>query len=71
MRPDGSETRQLTDDPFFGFSALDWSLDSSSLVLMRSDQVDLAQPSEIWLYGIDGGEAAKLVIGGYMPRWIP
>jgi len=71
MRHDGSEARQLTDDPFFGFSALDWSLDSSTLVLMRSNQVDLAQLSEIWLYEIEGGEATKLVVGGYMPRWIP
>jgi hypothetical protein len=71
MRHDGSEARQLTEAPFFGFSALDWSLDSSTLVLMRSNQVDLAQPSEIWLYKIDGGAATKLVIGGYMPRWIP
>jgi TolB protein len=71
MRHDGSEARQLTDEPPFGFSAIDWSLDSSTLVLMRSDLVDLAQPSEIWLYEIDGGEATKLVVGGYMPRWIP
>lgn len=71
MRHDGSEAHQLTDDPFFGFSALDWSLDSSTLVLMRSDQVDLAQPSEIWSYEIEGGEATKLVTGGYMPRWLP
>jgi dipeptidyl aminopeptidase/acylaminoacyl peptidase len=71
MRHDGSEARQLTEAPYFGFSALDWSLDSSTLVLMRSDQVDLSQPSEIWLYTIDGGEATNLVIGGYMPRWIP
>ncbi len=71
MRYDGSEARQLTDDPYFGFSALDWSLDSTTLVLMRSDQVDLAQPSEIWLYEIDGGKKTKLIVGGYMPRWIP
>ncbi len=71
MRHDGSEARKLTDEPTFGFSAIDWSLDSSTLVLMRSDQVDLAQPSEIWSYEIDGGDTTKLVVGGYMPRWIP
>ncbi|HEY45559.1 MAG: hypothetical protein AMJ88_12325 [Anaerolineae bacterium SM23_ 63] len=71
MRDDGAEARQLIEAPLFGFSALDWNLDSSTLVFMRSDQVDLAQPSEIWLYEIDGGEATKLVVGGYMPRWIP
>jgi dipeptidyl aminopeptidase/acylaminoacyl peptidase len=71
MRRDGSGARQLTDDPFYGFSALDWSLNSSNLVLMRSDQVDLSQPSEIWLYDVIAGEATKLLDGGYMPRWIP
>jgi TolB protein len=71
MRHDGSDARQLTDEPFFGFSAIDWSLDSSTLVFMRSDQVDLAQPSEIWFYEIESGEVMKLVSGGYMPRWIP
>jgi dipeptidyl aminopeptidase/acylaminoacyl peptidase len=71
MRDDGSQAQQLADEPLFGFSALDWSLDSSTLVLMRSNQVDLAQPSEIWLYEIENGEARRLVVGGYMPHWIP
>jgi hypothetical protein len=71
MRHDGSQVRQLADEPLFGFSALDWSLDSSTLVLMRRNQVDLTEPSEVWLYDIEGGEAHRLVVGGYMPHWIP
>jgi dipeptidyl aminopeptidase/acylaminoacyl peptidase len=71
MRHDGSQAQQLADEPLFGFSALDWSLDSSTLVVIRNNQVDLTQPSEIWLYEIEGGEAHRLVVGGYMPHWIP
>ncbi len=71
MRPDGSGARQLTIEPFFGFSSLDWSPDSTKLVFMRKNQVDIGQPAEIWLYEVEGGEFKRLVAGGYLPRWIP
>jgi len=71
MKPDGSEARQLTDESFYGYSSLAWSPDSSTLVCLRKNRMDIAQPGEIWLYEIEGGGHSQLVIGGYLPQWIP
>ena len=71
MRPDGSESRQLTDESFYGYSSLAWSPDSSTLVCLRKNRMDMAQPGEIWLYEIEGRVHSQLVVGGYLPQWIP
>lgn len=71
MRPDGSDAHQLSDEPFYGHSSLAWSPDSSAIVYMRKEQIDISKPGEIWLYEIRGGEARQLIVGGYLPRWIP
>jgi Tol biopolymer transport system component len=71
MRADGSSARALTDEPDFNHSSLAWSPDSSTLVYMRFDETNPTQASEIWLIGADGQGAESLVVGGYLPRWIP
>jgi hypothetical protein len=71
MRPDGSEARQILEDPYYGFSSLSWSPDSMNLVYMRKNQVNIGEPGEIWILSIDEGEPMRLVEGGYLPRWVP
>jgi Tol biopolymer transport system component len=71
MRPDGSDAYQLSDEPFYGHSSLAWSPDSSAIAYMRKGQIDISQPGEIWLIEIDKGEPKQLVVGGYLPQWIP
>ena len=71
MRSDGSEAKQLTDESFYGYSSLAWSPDSSTLVCLRKNRMDLSQPGEIWLYEIEEGDHSQLVVGGYLPQWIP
>jgi dipeptidyl aminopeptidase/acylaminoacyl peptidase len=71
MRPDGSDAYQLSDEPFYGHSSLAWSPDSSAIAYMRKSQLDISQPGEIWLIEIDEGEPDQLVVGGYLPQWIP
>jgi Tol biopolymer transport system component len=71
MRADGSGAHLLTDEPDFNHSALAWSPDSGGLVYMRFDETNPTQASEIWLVGSDGEGARPLVVGGYLPRWIP
>ena len=71
MRSDGLEARQLTDESFYGYSSLAWSPDSSTLVCLRKNRMDIGQPGEIWLYEIEGGGHSQLVVGGYLPQWIP
>lgn len=71
MRADGSDAHPLTDEPDYNHSALGWNPDSSTLVYMRFNQSDIAQPAEIWVIGADGQGARSLATGGFSPRWIP
>jgi Tol biopolymer transport system component len=71
MRADGSEAHPLTDEPDYNHSALGWSPDSSTLVYMRFNQSDIAQPAEIWVIGADGEGAHSVATGGFSPRWMP
>jgi hypothetical protein len=71
MRSDGSDAYQFSDEPFYGHSSLAWSPDSSAIAYMRKGQLDISQPGEIWLIEIDEGEPKQLVVGGYLPQWIP
>jgi TolB protein len=71
MRADGSEARQLTDEPNLNYSSLVWSPDSTTLVFMVKNQAAIAQPANIGLIEVDGGKPRLLVEGGYLPRWIP
>jgi Tol biopolymer transport system component len=71
MRVDGSEAHPLTDEPDYNHSAIGWSPDSSTLVYMRFNQSDIAQPAEIWVIGADGEGAHSLATGGFSPRWMP
>jgi Tol biopolymer transport system component len=71
MRADGSDPRQLTNEPAYHHSSLDWNASSDALAFMRFNQSELSQPPEIWLYGLELGEARPLAVGGYLPRWIP
>jgi Tol biopolymer transport system component len=70
MRADGSGAHSLTDEPDFNYSALAWSPDSSTLVYMRFNQADLTQTAEIWTMDLDGQNPRRLIIGGYLPRWL-
>jgi Tol biopolymer transport system component len=71
MQLDGSNARQLTDDPFFNHYAFAWSPDGRQIAYLRSDQSNLSQPLELWVVGVDGSNPLQLVIGGFAPQWIP
>jgi hypothetical protein len=71
MRADGSGARALSSEPDYNHSAIAWSSDSSTLVFMRFNQADFTQASEIWLSGLEEGQARRLVVGGYLPQWVP
>jgi hypothetical protein len=71
MRSDGTELQQITDDPNYNHSSLIWNLDSSALLYMRKNQADLSESTEIWMVDLPSGEFEQIVVGGYMPQWIP
>ncbi|MCS6909201.1 MAG: Ig-like domain-containing protein [Anaerolineales bacterium] len=71
MRADGSEARQLTDEPEFAHSAFAWSFDEQRIAYMRLNATDLSQPPEIWIITPTDGSTRRLVSGGYSPQWLP
>jgi Tol biopolymer transport system component len=71
MRADGSGARALSDEPDYNHSAIAWSADSTTLVYMRFNQSDFTQASEIWVSGLEEGQARRLAVGGYLPQWVP
>lgn len=71
MNADGSAARQLSNEPFFNYYSFAWSPDGRQIAYLRSDQMDLTQPVELWVMGTDGSNPVQLVIGGFAPQWIP
>jgi len=70
-RPDGSQARQLLDEPSYNHSALVWSADSRWLAYMRLDQSNLGQPPGIFAYSLETETARPIQDGGYSPQWLP
>ncbi|NIM94575.1 MAG: hypothetical protein GTO18_12820 [Anaerolineales bacterium] len=71
MRSDGTEARQITNEPDYNHHAISWSPESRRLTFMRTSQLDLTEPPEIWLYDLDTDTSEYLLTGGYYPQWIP
>jgi dipeptidyl aminopeptidase/acylaminoacyl peptidase len=71
MRTDGTEPRQITRDPTYHHSALDWNPESNGLVFLRTNQNDFAQTPEVWLYDVKRDQIRPFVVGGYFPQWTP
>jgi Tol biopolymer transport system component len=71
MQPDGQGAHALTSDPLYNHSALMWNADGTALVYMRFNPAAPEQPAEIWTIGADGTGARRLVMGGYLPEWLP
>lgn len=71
MRAEGSNYRQLTGAPNYNYTNFAWHPDGKIIAAVRFNNVVFTDPPEIWLIDIGGGEAIRLVIGGYFPQWIP
>ena len=71
MRSDGSESRQLLEDPEYNHFAFAWSPDSARIAFVRADPMDRTQPTEIWSIEVSSGARRKIVEGGSLPHWLP
>jgi len=71
MRADGSNPRQLTDDPAFTISSPVWRTDSEALVYVRVNEADYTQASELWWLDMETGAVQQILMGGFEPGWIP
>lgn len=66
----GVQSLALTDHPDYKYTAIAWHPEGRQFVTVRSNQVLLTEPPEIWLLDLDGN-TTRLLIGGYEPQWIP
>ena len=71
MQADGSFPRQITNNPDFNHADFAWHPDGGFLAFVRHKQTTLIDPPEIWIIRSDGSDAVRLVIGGYVPQWMP
>ncbi len=71
MRSDGTEAKQVTQDPEYNHFSISWSPDSNLLTFVRMDQNNLTQTPEIWLYDIEKDDLKLLASEGYLPQWLP
>jgi Tol biopolymer transport system component len=71
MKADGSEARKITNEPDYNHYDLAVSLDDRLIAYVRFNQAKLADPPELWMVDMDGSNPVQLVIGGYLPTWIP
>jgi TolB protein len=71
MRPDGSDARQITNEPLYNHFAFAWDPDGTHLAYVRFNQTIPNEPPEIWILELSSGRAGRWIIGGYSPQWIP
>jgi Tol biopolymer transport system component len=71
MGADGSGPHPITNEADYNHYDLAWSRDGSRLAYARFNQESIADPPELWMVNVDGGNPLQLVIGGYSPVWIP
>jgi TolB protein len=71
MRPDGSETRALTNDPNLFHGPPTWSPDGTTLLYQRFDLTDPAATPEVWLLRLADSVPTRIAPNGYLPAWLP
>ena len=71
MGDDGSNPRQITDSPDYNHADFAWHPEGGYLAFVRHKETTVIDPPEIWITIPDGSDAVRLVIGGYVPGWIP
>lgn len=69
MRADGSEARQLTDDPTQHYGSVSWSPDGRYLLYQRYPVFVPDAQASVWMMELETGEERQLAVAGYVPRW--
>ncbi len=71
MHPDGTAAFQVTHAANYNHLDFAWHPDATWLAYARTNQVDLTQPPEVWLYNLQSGKSTLAASNAIMPRWLP
>ncbi len=63
--------RQITRSPDYTHASIHWSPDGAQLVFMLFHETAPGDPPEIWCLNADGSDPRRLVVGGFLPKWLP
>ena len=69
MRPDGSEARELTDEPEIHHGVPSWSGDGRFILFQRFPVLEDGGMAAIWLLEVATGEQMEVVGNGRLPVW--
>lgn len=64
ISPDGTQARQVTNDPYYNHYDFAWSPDGSQLAYVRFNKNTLTEPPELWLMDIAKSRAASSTASG-------
>lgn len=70
IRPDGSEVKQITNDPTFRFGSAYWSPDGKQIAADRAPANQNVQATDVVVMDADGSNLRELGPGS-MPTWSP
>jgi Tol biopolymer transport system component len=70
MRPDGSDTRAVTDEPNSLHGTLSWSNDGQYILYDLYDLNAFPLASKLKMVDVESGEVTDLGIAGYNPKWL-
>ncbi|MGB7539063.1 MAG: Ig-like domain-containing protein [Anaerolineales bacterium] len=71
MDLDLGSRRQISQAPDYSHSSIHWSPDGARLVYMLFHETVPSDPPEIWCLDADGSDPRRLVVGGFLPKWLP
>ncbi len=71
MRSDGSEARQLTNDPDVHHGLPTWSPDGQFLTFQSFPLKELGVSPSVWLFDLTNNQQRELATPGNRPIWIP
>jgi Tol biopolymer transport system component len=71
MNADGSNARQITNDPDYNHFDFAWEPGGERLAYVRFNQSAPTDPPAVYLYDFTKGYESEIVVGGYSPAWLP
>jgi dipeptidyl aminopeptidase/acylaminoacyl peptidase len=66
----GGAMHPLVNDPLYDNVYFEWAPDGRSLVIQRAPVQGGDDQQEIWTYEVGSGEARRVAINAFSPRWV-